>query len=336
MNLRQNNNFDVLRFVAASLVLLSHSFPISRGGDGGEPLYVVTNGKQTLGHIAVVIFFVVSGFLIAGSWIGRKKVSSFMFSRVLRIVPGLAVMLLLTVLAGAFVTVDSQAYPLSAVTYFFRNVLLFKGQGDLAGVFVDNPYGSVVNGSLWTLRIEFSCYLVVATLGACGRLDRFWTWVTWAVVLLLSMKSGMPTSFLRELLPLLVWFLGGVLAYLYRDILVPKQFGWIGAGIIICFLVLGIDLIYISPLLSFAIIYLAYKDGPLVNFGKNGDFSYGIYIYAFPVQQFLASKFYGLEWWGNVLIGFPITLLLAMLSWHFVEKKSLRLKSVLLAGRIGK
>ena len=105
----------------------------------------------------------------------------------------------------------------------------------------------------------------------------------------------------------------------------------IAVGIILVFILFKINLIFISPIIALVLIYLSYIKTPFVNFGKYGDFSYGIYIYAFPVQQFviyyaMKSAISPIEWWLVFILSFPITLFFAVLSWHLVEKRYLKLK----------
>lgn len=321
MNLRKENHFDLLRFMAATLVLVSHSFPLTSGNPHSEPLSILTNGGMTLGRVAVLIFFVVSGFLIAGSWDNRKVLSRFLSARILRIYPGLAGVLLLSVLVGALITADRAAYWSTAVPYFFKNLTLYRGQDALAGVFQANPIGPVVNGSLWTLCHEFICYLVVAAIGMAGKLNKPYVLALWLGALALAVIDPFTHYFLRPFFPLLSWFAAGMLVYVYRDLVLPSWICWLAVLVAAVCIWLGIDLVFISPLLAYALIRLVYLDGPLSHFAKYGDFSYGMYIFAFPVQQFMVWQFNDGVWWHNVLLSLPLTLLLSALSWHLIEKR---------------
>ena len=201
MNIRDKNNFDFLRFLASSLVLFSHSFSLLNNINS-EPLYYLSNGLVTLGRVSVIVFFIVSGFLISASWESRRNFMSFITARILRIFPGLAVMLGLTIFVGLFIsTTGIDSYFCSAASYFIRNLLLYKGQQELVGVFQNNPFGASVNGSLWTLRLEFTCYLMIALIGVFGFFQRAVAWLIWVGgVALLSAIDILPTNFIHCLL----------------------------------------------------------------------------------------------------------------------------------------
>jgi len=89
------NNFDALRFLAALGVVLSHAYPVTQGSNDREFLMVLSGGQTSLGEVCVMVFFVISGFLITQSFVRSDSAIGYMTNRVLRIVPGLAVMALL-------------------------------------------------------------------------------------------------------------------------------------------------------------------------------------------------------------------------------------------------
>ncbi len=155
----RDNNLNLIRMVAAATVLISHAFPITTGADTVQPLE-----KQiglTLGAVAVYVFFIISGFLIPRSF-ERRSFTDFAIARILRLFPGLAVVLLLTVL---FLGPLATSLPLSdylsnpkTFAYLPRNLLLASLQYDLPGVFDDMPYPGAINGSLWSLFPEVMCW----------------------------------------------------------------------------------------------------------------------------------------------------------------------------------
>lgn len=328
MNLRQPNNFDIMRFLAAALVLVSHTFALSTGSNAVEPLYQLTNGGATLGRVAVAVFFIMSGFLISGSWHNNSQLWPYMRARLLRIMPGLAAVLLLCVIVGRLLTQTPDVYWPSALKYFIKNITLYKMQFGLAGVFQHNSWGDAVNGALWTLRHEFSCYLLVAALGAMRQATRPVAWGVWLLSAVLSTLPALQKdAFWGEFFPLLGWFYGGALAFFYRARhWAPSLYVCTLIGIAL-FVWAGINLVWLSPLLGCLLIQLAYLPSKLNRFGRYGDFSYGLYIYAFPVQQYLIYLDPGMQWWQNLLLAFPITLILSVLSWHLIERRCLKFKS---------
>src|SRR4249919_485571 len=140
----RDNNFNLVRILAAFAVLVSHSFPLAMGLIGGmvEPLKARLD--VTLGSIAVDLFFIASGFLVTGSLLTRKSIVEFLWARVLRIYPALLVMVLLVVfgLGLSFTTAPVSAYLSDTRTYLFivKNSTLIAGIAQkLPGVFVENP-----------------------------------------------------------------------------------------------------------------------------------------------------------------------------------------------------
>lgn len=164
----RNNNFDFIRWLAATMVVFSHEYAII-GGSGTEPLAQLSAGFATFGTLGVDIFFVVSGLLVTQSLIERKDVDFFVASRALRILPALFVVVALSawVLGPMLTGLPLGAYLQSpaAWTYVPRNLTLIDLQWGLPGVFLHNPGGAAVNGSLWTLRPEVQIYGFLLLLG---------------------------------------------------------------------------------------------------------------------------------------------------------------------------
>jgi peptidoglycan/LPS O-acetylase OafA/YrhL len=168
----RNNNFDMLRIIAALLVILAHSYPVTKSV--GMPLYDMTKGDLSIATIGVIIFFVISGYLITKSWAGNQSPLRFLWKRFLRIIPGLFVALLFTMLIiGPLVTsMPLIQYLTSIDTWkYLLNTVLYIRIDTLPTVFIDNPYRPIsVNGSLWTIPIEFALYIMIMVLGILGIL----------------------------------------------------------------------------------------------------------------------------------------------------------------------
>ena len=166
----RRNNFDALRLLAAVSVIFSHSFLIAEGTQKHEWLIRLTGNQSILGLTGVFVFFAISGFLVTQSFEETGDPLRFLAKRALRIFPGLFVAALLSafVLAPFVSTLEPSAYfsrP-EPYRYVIGNTLLDPTVHELPGVmFVNNPVGLEINGSMWTLRIEFMMYLMVLGLG---------------------------------------------------------------------------------------------------------------------------------------------------------------------------
>ncbi len=339
------NNFDSLRLIFAVLVILSHSFPLTRGSNDTEPLSVLTHGQITFGNISVWAFFVISGFLITQSWQRSPKVFKFLKRRVGRIYPGFAVAAALTALFVVPLAVDpGTSHHVSPVSYLLNTLRLqiFAAPP----VFLHNPMSNALNGSLWSVPYEFWCYLGVLTLGLTGFLRRRTVVVAlfFAIIALhlymviqgwnpagsyLGQVFGYP-PFWATVLP---YYLAGTIFQIYGGYPLLRR-PWIAAAAVVLVASnfvpngLAVTMPICGSYLLLALAYLPWLH-PL-NLGRFGDFSYGTYLYAFPIQQLLVQRVH-----GNIspLLLFaeatPLTLIAGALSWHLVEKHFLQRSSLL-------
>ena len=161
----RQNNFDFIRMAAALMVMFSHSYPLTTGDNDSEPLFMLTKCQTDFGVAAVNIFFIVSGFLVSQSLMRKKSLADYFRARALRIFPALIVMILLLVfVAGPVLTTLSlHAYFSNQHTWHYLT-LMYVFNNDvqsLPGVFENNPFHHVVNGSLWTIRYELTCYIAL-------------------------------------------------------------------------------------------------------------------------------------------------------------------------------
>lgn len=335
----RDNAFDSIRLFAASAVILSHSFALTRGSDLTEPLFRLTRGQATVGLSAVGIFFIVSGLLISMSFDRSKTATGFALNRALRLFPGLWVCILLTVFVlGPMLTMLPLIdYFTDKQTWGFLGALVFwPFSSGMGGVFPDNPYPHAVNGSLWTLKYEVACYIGGAILLSTGRWRRALVLLVWGISMTGTILLGDPHQHsgllyhVGQLFWLFRFYGAGMLCYLYRDrIPLNTGYGWLAA--------LGVVLAIASPLFTealalggaYTVLVLAYHAPRwFKRLTRKGDMSYGVYIYAFPVQQALVPFSLSLSWpaLANMALAFPITLGLAWLSWHYVEAPALRFK----------
>lgn len=335
----RDNAFDSIRLFAASAVIISHSFALTTGSDLTEPLFRLTQGQATIGLSAVGIFFIVSGVLISMSFDRSKTAARFALNRALRLFPGLWVCILLTVFVlGPMLTVLSLTdYLTSGQTWGFLGAFVFwPFSSGMGGVFPDHPYAYAVNGSLWTLKYEVACYIGGAILLSTGRWRRALVLLAWAVSMIGTIlledphqQSGLLYH-VAQLLWLFRFYGAGMLCYLYRD-RIPLHTGY---G---CLAALGVVLAMATPFFTealalggayFVLVLAFHAPSWFKRLTRKGDMSYGVYIYAFPIQQALVpfSLSLSLPALTNMALAFPIILGLAWLSWHYVEAPALRFK----------
>lgn len=342
----RENNLNLIRMCAAAAVLVSHAFPIALGAGTVEPLQLSTG--RTLGSTAVAIFFCISGFLIARSFDRSASLVNWTVSRILRLFPGLLVVVLLTVFVlGPLVTeMELGAYFTSPelLTYIFRNMTLAILQYDLPGVFDDNPYGHAINGSLWTLIYEVVCYFGVFAAGIIGVFrSRSIFWALCALYALLYLVAAHPEIYgalhgkLLKLRELSFPFFIGFLFYIFRDqVKLRLDVGIVLGALALAGLAwLGVVEIYILWI-CYMTFYTGYAIGGAIRrYNELGDYSYGVYIYAFPSQQLAMYLFGDMTPYENMLIAAPMTLVCAVLSWRFIESPALDMRHSI-SDRVGR
>ena len=338
------NAIGFLRFFFAVLVIFSHSYPL--GGFGTEIL-TRAHMPDTFGGFAVAGFFVLSGMLIAQSWTRSHSLGRFLWHRVLRIFPGYWVCLLVTVLGFAPLVMYLERGSLhgywsspvnSPLDYLRHDALLTLKQMSIANLLENNPAKYTFDGSLWTLAYEFLCYLGVAVLGIAGllqsrlRIGRVLVLVGLAVCIAVSVHpewATQPSPFDAWLFRLAAFFLAGVAFHQWKEhIVLRADLGIAALVLTVVAAALGAYR-YVAPLsFGYFVLWLA-AALPIKDFDKRGDFSYGVYIYAYPVQQVLALV--GWQRHGVVvffLTALALTLPLAVASFYLVERPCMRWKNV--------
>lgn len=336
------NNFDFIRLLAASLVIIGHAYVLL--DEGGIPYFF----GDKISTYAVKMFFVLSGFLVVNSWTNDPDPLRFVAKRTLRILPAFfAVVFFAACFLGPAVT----QIPLSEYfhhdqfrTYFIN--LRFFIVYSLPGVFEQNIYPQAVNGSLWSLPVEVFMYLLVLAMGQLGRFLRgnsfviAWTALAIAALTLSYFEFALRYNMLdgkvvygvllksaADISPYFI--IGGCLSlYANRIPLSPA----ISAAVVALgwyFTSIGYR---IEPLLilitSYAVISFGSASTPVLReFGRFGDISYGVYLYGFPVAQTLSWAYgrdlpFSLHIFGTLAISYG----LAFLSWHGIEKHALKLK----------
>lgn len=341
----RDNNLTLLRIIAATAVLFSHSFVLATGDAATEPLRNWIG--MTTGSIAVDIFFVVSGFLVTASISKSQDVLDFVVARCLRIFPALLVMLLITVfILGPLVTTVpmAQYFGRETLLYFLKCATLVKEIAfQLPGVFATNPYRDAVNGSLWTMAWEVRSYIVLVlvwwfSFSIVKWKERGFLALTclnalllWGVVQFLHLKD-LPS--VHSAMPLLMFTLGAAMWQLRQRLLLNWPGFAVAAALLCVTPFVSVDAFYlVYPFaMAYAVMFLAFvPGGPLRRYNRMGDYSYGTYVYAFPIQQLLAQAWHGITPVQMIFASFAATIVCAVLSWHLIEERSLGMKAELLA-----
>ena len=337
--MNRENNFDAMRILAALVVIFGHAHPLSAQPDP----HILGNSVQA---VAVKIFFIVSGFLIAKSWWSDPHFGRYITRRGLRLFPGLILMLLFTVLVigPVFTVLPIQEYfdNGSVLRYFIFNAALYPVYS-LPGVFLNNPYPEAVNGSLWSLPVEVSMYLLLPVLACIAMFfkSRAFFVIASAAGALFSLYYivGMPAG------DQVVWwgtgsrsvadvgpyfFIGAVVAVSRVEKYLNPGFALFALAIAALFQLpqYWMQQVVLMVVLPYAVLSFSTIATPVLSkLGRFGDPSYGIYLYGFPVQQALFAVFgQDMGPLENTVLAVPIVVALAYISWHAVEKRALSFK----------
>jgi peptidoglycan/LPS O-acetylase OafA/YrhL len=333
----RNNNFNLIRLVAALSVIFSHSVAIL--GLPPDREFFFDHVGLSLAEMAVDVFFVTSGFLVAASLINRGDVIAFLWARALRIYPALWVMLALTVFALApWLTSRSAGDYFAAektYEYFAKCATLLGGvRYTLPGVFDAMPRGGEFNGSLWTLPIELRLYLTLAA-----------GWLAFAVAptirvraltviaplataafLMLILRGRLAGADFNAANIRVFMFLYGTTLYLWRD-KVPIGSGFLLAAVgclgLVAFNKSAFFVAYALCLAPLVLHFAYLPKGRIRAFNDWGDCSYGVYIYAFPIQQTLAFLFPAISLAAMIASSALASLTTAALSWQLIERRAL-------------
>jgi peptidoglycan/LPS O-acetylase OafA/YrhL len=347
------NNFGALRLALASLVLYSHCYPLSLGmRHGGDPLAAVTSGRWTLGTVAVDAFLAVSGFLVAHSWESSRTAAAFLMKRVRRVYPGFVILMLVQAFVVApLVAAVYRPYTASQVGKIGLEIVDLVSYGfPFAGLlnpplldpFATNPLPHEMNGSLWTIRYEFVCYLMLAGLGIMGVIRRR-GWIAViacsSIVMSVLVATGtvhLPWSRLltaavgiqERLFRFMSFFFSGATFYLYRERL---RFPVVAIATASCLTIASLfwrsagDVFLPTTGVYLLIVLAVQQRVRLASLVSRADISYGFYLYAFPVQQTIVrisgNKISPLALFA---IAAPLTAAVATASWFLVERPFLK------------
>lgn len=301
------NNLNFMRFIAALMVIVYHGYVVVLGGDAGSLLLKFTGDRLSLGGVSVGVFFLFGGFLIARSCEHYPEPKKFFSARVLRLFPELLFVVSFTVFViGPLVTSLSLFdYFTNSETYkYLLNGLLIMDY-KLPGVFINNPFAGVVNGSLWTLPAEFLCYILCFVSYKLTKFDKKKFLLLSVPVFVLAAVYYVKFSPLQlsAVRAVLLFYLG-VLVWVFRDQVTTSPVLGL-ASIVLWFVMVlhGIDNLAMLTVFPVACFCLAYGMGNhFSTFGTKFELSYGIYLWAFPIQQVLAQLFPSWHPYANALV----------------------------------
>ena len=333
---KHKNNFDLLRFLLAFIVFLVHSHVLSKKPElGFFSAYLSSD-------FAVKAFFVVSGYLIFMSYENSSSLRDYLVKRTRRIYPAYFSIVVLCSIVGLFLSSFSatEYFSLGWLKYLLANLVFLNFLApSLPGVFTTNPGNVAVNGALWTLKIEVVFYLLVPMIVLLFRkFNRFAviaiiyvlsiSYLLWMNALFEKTGSAIYEVLARQIPGQLCYFMVGALFYYYENRL-SKFFLPLCFVAIILFIFSDPWLSPIEPLvLATIVIYFAVGFKYLGNFGKFGDFSYGIYITHFPIlQTLIAMDLFNQNAFKGLFVAIMVVLTGAFIFWHLIEKRFLKKSS---------
>ncbi|GAK03729.1 acetyltransferase [Geomicrobium sp. JCM 19037] len=306
----KENNLDLVRFIIAAFVMYFHAFHIA-GGEHSHEL------------LRVILFFFISGFFVYGSFERWGNVKDFVLARCVRLFPGMIVLMFVTLFfIGPIVTEKSiMSYMTDTKTWeYLLGVTIVFLQQELPGVFTNNPYPNVVNGSLWTLQLELVYYASIVILSLLQLTKPRVLIVLFAFTYFLHHLS-LPVG--ETYISLYRVFLLGMLFYVYKENIPIRHAYAFGSFIVLLvfwnhpwfhelFIFFG----------SYLTLYAIYVRKLTIPWSRLlGNCSYGVFLFGYPVQQSVQHFLPQISAGQNFIISLPFACLFALLSWFFVERK---------------
>jgi peptidoglycan/LPS O-acetylase OafA/YrhL len=332
--------FDYLRIGLALGVVGMHSGLTSYGQDADFAIWM--SPLRPVIRAILPMFFALSGFLVAGSLLRTATLTQFLGLRAIRIYPALAVEVFLSaLLLGPLLSTE----PLdSYFTSPLFGLYLMNATGHihylLPGVFQDNPFPNVVNAQLWTVPYELMCYISLSVLALIGVKKRLWLVPAALIALMIAypaariLKHHGESPVILGGVPgvvLLLCFLAGVSAYFYKDRVPWSVTLCVVSGLATALLLVAPHGDYVvAPVATYFTIALGLVNPRKLRILQGADYSYGIFLYGFVIQQTVMQTMpWARIWWVNILISVPLVTCFAAASWHLVEKPALKLRRFL-------
>ncbi|MDB5687836.1 MAG: acyltransferase [Rhizorhabdus sp.] len=328
--------FDFWRFLLSTCVIFLHSFHVAYGTFAGGDRIAAFNPFFAA---ILPVFFGLSGFLVAGSALRTADLKTFLGFRALRLVPALAVEVTLSalILGPLLTTVPLSAYFTTHEFFTYWGNIIGRVRYNLPGLFANNPIPHTVNENLWTLHAELTCYAIMAVAILVGLLHRrrlalaLWGSVTIGMIAMNVTAGWFARDALYPTNLFVYSFCTGVIAFLWRDRIPLSPLVMIASLIayLACYQIRELSVVAMLPL-TYVMIWVGMQPRLQSTLFKKGDYSYGLYLYGFVIQQTLALLVPQLrEWWFIFPSTMILTLTFAITSWHFIEKPALRLKKII-------
>jgi peptidoglycan/LPS O-acetylase OafA/YrhL len=332
------SGFDYMRLALALSVVGLHFVTIDYGAEfAGEFLF--DTWRRPFAAIILPMFFALSGFLVAGSLYRSKTLFAFLGLRVCRIVPALAVEILLCafILGPIFTTFSLSEYFADRLFYRYFFNIIGHVQFLLPGVFPSNPHPNVVNEQLWTIPWELRCYLLIAAMSLMSMVR------SRVLLIVVALAFSAAVFAYYGLTPPHGWvsrvagfmlveaFLAGIVVFVFSDRLPhSKWFFYLSLITAVALLLIPRGDFFVSFPVAYVTVYLGLLNPPRNRALLGGDYSYGIYLYGFPIQQAVAYVNHAHRcWYVDALYVLPLTLVVAVASWWLVEKPTLSLRRYL-------
>lgn len=332
--------FDLLRLGAATMVVLHHSSGVDDRDIRLDPLFYFSGGFIHFGFLAVAIFFAISGFLVTPSLLRSGNITDFATRRILRIFPGLIVVVLVAMFAvGPILThLPIRAYFSDFELYRYAKNIVTLNINFLPGVISEDGRPWIINGSLWTLHFEVLSYIALAVTSALGILRRrslflalFAVSYGTNIVLQLhpELAAALPGRFVT-FMSLFIYFITGATLFVYSDRISYSPI--LAFGIFVLGLVtlhFGLGAFTVPFCVSYLVVYLGLSALPGRSYLKH-DLSYGVYLIHGLILAMVELLFPSFRvWWLVATLVLLVTLIMAYLSWTYVEQPPLRHKKMI-------
>lgn len=315
----RSNNLTLIKFIAAIMVIWGHAIILLQ--QSKDPISLLSRNELSLGSVAVAIFFFASGFYVTKSLMKKRSAGEYLKNRILRIYPAFFIVLFLTVfvLGPCVSSLSFSEYFKSKDTYMYFLYIAMIPRYTLPGVFENNLFPSIVNGSLWTLILEVICYVLLyitykLKILEKNKLKKINIIMFICIIIIFGFKIPFLYNWKSYLRPLFV-FVMGIEYYIFRDEIkldLCILAGTIGASILILKLGFGdIFTIICVPYILSMIIFDKKQVSEKIAFG--GKYSYEMYLVAFPIQQTLIQFLPQMHIIANIVISVGLSLLLGMI-----------------------